>query len=613
MKKNTKYILVQSMDHLKFAKKKFNYDNYENLIWVTTSPYMHNYFINNKYNFINIESLIDLKEYDELMKVVLNNFPRLEVPPKINFINKNDYNIYLKNVYTPYVDTILYKTFLINNFYKKCSGKLIIISSENRNLNFLDKISIENNSINEMRFADYFSRIAKKNFPKVEIIYSPQNSKKIKMKINEIQSRSMGFYEKLLSLLNNNLSTIVYKFFFKLYEKNLIKKFRLNFFKKKKQIVIGSPTDHIEEAFLSLLIRGHEITFLKKNKLKLLTPNKQDVIKEYKNFIDYKNLFIKEIKKNKKINFCKSYLNTITDALFLISYAAAEFKKNSLSIENYAKKLSSDYDNNHILISNYYFNLIDVAYVSYLKKNNIDVVYTEHGPANGITEASKFRTSHYPMIVANKGIYVWQNSLKYIKGSLINHKIYIAGFSNKMTTKMFGVLKRYLIKKILKIKNNKKNICIVADRERNNSMHGPYSENDLLYYQVTRDTVNYFCQKYPNKNICLKLYPTNIYESNYDFADLKEKNSNLKVIRFIDFRFLREIFNEIYVFNGQSGFCWALAANASTFLINKKFQHNNVKEITEYKYNFSIKNVSGVHLLKKQIFKNNNSWINVLE
>ena len=142
-------------------------------------------------------------------------------------------------------------------------------------------------------------------------------------------------------------------------------------------------------------------------------------------------------------------------------------------------------------------------------------------------------------------------------------------------------------------------------------MHGPYSENDLLYYQVTRDTVDYFCRKFPDKNICLKLYPTNIYVQNYDFEDLKEKYLNLKVIRFIDFRFIREIFDEIYVFNGQSGLCWALASNADTFLINKKYQYCNVEELTASKHKININNVSNVTLLKKKFIKNDNSWIKI--
>jgi hypothetical protein len=607
-----KYILVQSLRLFEFAKKKFSYEDQENLVWVTTSPFLHNYFEINNYNFINLESLVELNEYNELMSIVLENYPKLDVPPIINLMNKDEYNNYLINIFTPLVDTILYKTFLINNFYEKCKGKIIIISSEDKDPNFLEKISITSNSINGRRFTDYFSRIARKNFSEIELIYCPEDTKILTQKIDEIQGRSMNFFEKLLSLLNNNLSSILFKCFLKLYEKKIIKKVRLNIFKRNKQIVIGSPTDHIEEAFLSLILNGYEITFLKKsNDIQLLKPNEDAVLKEFENLNHYKSTLKKKIQNTKKINLNKSYLDTLDESLLVLSYAIAELKKNYSSIENHVKKLSNIYDKNHIFMSNYFYDIIDVAYISFLKKNNNKVVYVEHGPANGITEASKIRSPHYPMMIANEGIYVWETSLKYIKDSLKNQKIYIAGFTNKMTTRIFFYVKKYLIKKILKIKNNKKNICIVADRERNNSMHGPYSENDLLYYQVTRDTVDYFCRKFPDKNICLKLYPTNIYAQNYDFEDLKEKYLNLKVIRFIDFRFIREIFDEIYVFNGQSGLCWALASNADTFLINKKYQYCNVEELTASKHKININNVSNVTLLKKKFIKNDNSWIKI--
>ena len=69
----------------------------------------------------------------------------------------------------------------------------------------------------------------------------------------------------------------------------------------------------------------------------------------------------------------------------------------------------------------------------------------------------------------------------------------------------------------------------------------------------------------------------------------------------------KKIVDEIYVFNGQSGLCWALASNADTFLINKKYQYCNVEELTASKHKININNVSNVTLLKKKFIKGKGS------
>jgi hypothetical protein len=228
---------------------------------------------------------------------------------------------------------------------------------------------------------------------------------------------------------------------------------------------------------------------------------------------------------------------------------------------------------------------------------------------HGAMTLYKSRLLTYPMILADVGVYYWNTSLKYLKDYVQLQKIFVAGFPRKMINTNLGFFKKYIIKKLLRIKNKKRCICIVADIERNNFMSGPYIENDHMYYNTTRSIVEYICLKFPEKNIFLKLYPTNRYMSNYDFEDMKLIYPNLIVTRFLDLRFLRDIFDEFYTSSGQSTLGWLLGSKAKVFFLEKKFQPCDLQEYCEKEYNFLIKNVKRVFLMKKIFFTNNNNWI----
>ena len=77
------------------------------------------------------------------------------------------------------------------------------------------------------------------------------------------------------------------------------------------------------------------------------------------------------------------------------------------------------------------------------------------------------------------------------------------------------------------------------------------------------------CKKYHRYNIVIKLYPTNRYLDNYEFNYLKDKYKNLIIIRFIDFRFLRFLFDKIYISSGLSALGWALGSNSEVIYLEK--------------------------------------------
>jgi len=602
----TLYILVQSLKQFYFARHKYGL---ENIVWITTSPAIQNFFENNKYNFENLESLINLEEYNEITNIIFKNSPDFSKIDSLKNINDLNLESYFLDEFNAMAAIFFYKTFLIINLIEKRHGKIIFITSEN-GLSKFDRIFDKGFKPGKYRFVDLFSRIAKKYFPAIIIDFVEEDSELLIKKEHQVSSRRMLIYEKILSLLNNNFSSYCFKIFKFLCKKKIIKKIRLNFFKKRQQIVIASSSDHIEESFISLLIKGYEVSFIfDLENYKFEKPNENDIINDLESSQLCKNIYIQNFINNKNIFFHHLYKDIISEIFFELARKSAELKKNLPAMEAHAINLYVKYQKDHLFLSKDLWGSFERYYLMFLKKKNNKIILTEHGVGHGAMPLYKSRLLTYPMILADVGVYYWNTSLKYLKDYVQLQKIFVAGFPRKMINTNLGFIKKYIIKKLLRIKNKKRCICIVADIERNNFMSGPYIENDHMYYNTTRFIVEYICLKFPEKNICLKLYPTNRYMSNYDFEDMKLIYPNLIVTRFLDLRFLRDIFDEFYTSSGQSTLGWLLGSKAKVFFLEKKFQPCDLQEYCEKEYNFLIKNVKRVFLMKKIFFTNNNNWI----
>ena len=196
-----------------------------------------------------------------------------------------------------------------------------------------------------------------------------------------------------------------------------------------------------------------------------------------------------------------------------------------------------------------------------------------------------------------------------IRKRFISSKSFNIWFSYKQWTQNFTKLKKYLIQKFLKLKNNKKSLLFVADIEKNNFISGPYIGTDLDYYKNTREIVKYLCENNVNKNVFLKLYPTNRYMQNYDFDDLKIKYKNLNIIRNIDFRFIREFFDEIYLSSYQSTLGWAISSSKPIYLIEREVAPINLSGLIREEISCNIKGIKKIYLLNKNFEKDKFDWI----
>ena len=605
-----KYILIESIEAYEYSKKFYN-KSLNEITWITTSPFLVNYFSSNNIRFIKIEESVSSEELNDLQKICtdFNDYLMLHLNNTNSWKNYIDFKYLFSGAYHHYISVMIYKCLIINKIVENFKDEIIIVGDP------YDEESINSNNIlYYSRFANIYAILAKKFFPKIKILKFEQDKKIMLRKHLEVKEGKMNFQEKLLSLLNKNFNSIFFKIFLKLNNINLLKKIKIFYKKKKKQIVIYEPTDTIECSFTKFLRKGYEVKILTIPNIPLENPNEKDIneyisvnkthlINKFENFfLKYKN-----VKHNHKFNLI------LESTLKKIIYKTFKIKKNFQLINKSFEKKFSEFDKNHLFFSNYFFSEIPVLYLLYIKKiKNIKIVLFEHGVVQGLGEALKYRVNFNPMNFANIGIYSWEKSLLYEK-NLSQQKILISGFSYKQWTQNFSKLKKILIKKYLKVNNKKKSIILVADIEKNNFISGPYIGTDLDYYKNTREIVKYLCENNINKDIYLKLYPTNRYMQNYDFEDLKNHYKNLKIIRNIDFRFVREFFEEIYISSYQSTLGWAISSSKPIFLIEREVAPINLSGLIQKQIPCDIKGITKIYLLNKKFKKDNFDWIQELE
>ena len=601
-----KYILIETIEAYEFSKK-FYSEVLDQVTWITTSPYLINYFDLNKVKFIKIEEKIDSSELNDLQKVctAFNDYLMQYLNETNNWKDYIDFKFLFSGAYHHYISVMIYKCYVINKIVENFKNEIIVVGNPDEDESINSK-----NILYYSRFANIYAIIAKNFFPDIKVLKFEQNKKIMIRKHLEVKESKMEFNEKLLSLLNNNLSSMLFKIFSKLNDKNIFNKIKIFYKKKIKQIVIYEPTDTIECSFANFLNQGYEFKILKLPQISLNEPDQQEVdnfFSEHKEhlkdqfesfFSNYTNL-----KHNNKFNL------VLETSVKKFIYKTIKIKKNFYILINHLIK-----NLRNLIMIIYFFQIIflgeiPVLYLLFIKRiKNIKIVLFEHGVVQGLGKALKYRINFNPMNIANIGIYSWKKSLLYEK-DLSHQKVLISGFSYKQWTQNFTKLKKYLIQKFLKLKNNKKSLLFVADIEKNNFISGPYIGTDLDYYKNTREIVKYLCENNVNKNVFLKLYPTNRYMQNYDFDDLKIKYKNLNIIRNIDFRFIREFFDEIYLSSYQSTLGWAISSSKPIYLIEREVAPINLSGLIREEISCNIKGIKKIYLLNKNFEKDKFDWI----
>jgi len=593
-----KYVFVESFSAYNFAKKKIKQ---KKICWISSSPKVCNFFLLNKIHCIQIETLATNQELDDIAKIS-KKICDVIISKSKTLIEKKYFDLRfvagIEIFHT--IHSLIYKTYLLNQILKVVNKKIICVGNSNlSNIDFF-RLGVFDNIFaflgNQFKKKIIFIEYKEKSDPNIEKLIHGHNN---------------FFFTKVVSFLNANFSTALYKVFnnLKILQKILNRGNR-------KQILIMKETDHISNSFYELLKKFNIVFFninLKDIEKKIRIKKNQILNDKFsKSYIDF-NLksasFLNNstLKKTELISYQKG-LSTITLKIFQNLQSIDE---NFFYIEKKLDKIISKYNKDFYILSNNALSYFQSIFALYCQSKGIKFFSFEHG-LRGLSEIDRSNKHYYTQYKANYGVFYWKKSVQYSHPSIHQKKI-IAGFPCSLKNKSFKFyLKKILIKISFRLSFFKKTIVFLSDLERNNS-NFPKFTNDYNIVKNNKKIISFLARQYPQKIIILKLYSTQRYLDIYNYEDLAKSFKNVRVLRDISFDYLIDAFDEIYLSHASSTLLKCISSNADVYFLKMKNNTDLIKPFIKRKVKINIKSLDSSYLLKKNYSKISNKWINYLK
>ena len=522
------HFIIENLESYDFVKSKYPHDDL--FFWTTNEQIVQRLSVSEKIS--HLEKFVKQEDINNIGKAsyVFQEKICHQINKKFKFDKDLNFGeVFANSIYRNFF-ILNYKSLLIKNLLKRFNDKKIKIycvgNSEIKNNKILD--------INFDRFDNIFSIISKNiKHKNIENLYFKLTEQKINDKKFDAENRSLSYFEKYLSLMDNTFGSFCYKIYYKAYF--LFKLENINFFKKK--LYVFGYNDTISYLFLKLLRRGNFINFIKKPKYNKYNEKKID-----RSIYDYFIKISEDIVSNYlqifglKIDIFQNECIKIFSKK--ISTSITNFQNNINDIDKYYSNLVSKIQNNSTVLSNGFFSSGDILLYYYLKKKKSKIISFDHGISMGMSKYRDFFDRFYGTKYGDIGVFSNNFALKTQKKYAPKQKYIVAGSAPQIAVKMN--LNKQLIKSYFKIKKNKKVIIIVAKLARNNLFISPYQANDYKFYKITKKICEIICREKKDYTVILKLYPGARYIDEYEFDDLK-KYQNLKIIKNFDFRWLRLI------------------------------------------------------------------------
>ncbi len=448
------------------------------------------------------------------------------------------------------------------------------------------------------RFDTIYSILASESHNiELKVILHEENKERLYQLCDYVKHRKMDFYEKILSILNNTPSSFFYKLWRLVSSNTSFKKIRI-FFYPRKNIFVHRDCELIEESFIAEMIKGASFS-----RLPVLPNIKHTNTIPDHNYSSVKSELLKACKESLNHNGFE-YSEIIETGCILainrILKVVNNFCKNQENIHNEFEQVLAKIGKKGELRSNFFSHPIEKMFAIYCLDKGVPVTAYEHGVTLGLSKWSQYPAQYWGMQLASIGVYHCHQSVNQLKPWIKDQKVIIKGMPTTTKKINFIFFQKRLVKKWLKIKVDKKVVMYIADLERNNSIHGPFQENDYQYLNTTRNILYDLSYRFPHYTILLKLYPTHRYPESYTFTDLIKKIPNLKIIQNMDFRYIRSAADIIALSSSQSTLGWAAGSNAEILFYEKKANPSCLdgKELES-----SINGVNRLFILNKESIK----------
>lgn len=381
-----------------------------------------------------------------------------------------------------------------------------------------------------------------------------------------VTHRRMGRREKLLSILNNTPSSFALKVVKNLRARKLypLRHVALNP-RAQKTVYLGRECELLDEAFLGLLLRGNRVGWLPALPKVPMNCDPQPLPDE--------DALLRDVSA------------TVTRTLAGVWHDGALFKAcldlvlSRMTIvlrrlRMHVPQLRSAFEGlldglapRRLIASAIMTTPDERLFCCLCCERGEHLALFEHGVTQGLSRWTDHSDAFYAMQAGDIGVYHCPLSARMMVRYAPGQKTLVAGVPAVMGSPRLVAIQKRLARRWLNIRAEEHVVMYVADLDRNNVVYGPYAENDLQFLDKTESIVAGLTRTFPNSTILVKLYPTQRYVDLCDFAWLEERFPNVRLIRDMDFRFVRFVADALVVTSSQSTLGWVCGAQTDvTFM-----------------------------------------------
>ncbi len=384
-----------------------------------------------------------------------------------------------------------------------------------------------------------------------------------------VSGHRMGLWEKLLSLLSNTPSSFAYKVWRSLAARGRLRGLRL-WPRPRRRLFVGKDCELIEEFFLGLLARGAQFSRLPGLPRAAVDDARAEALPGAQALAaDLEALCARAVRDEGQpcgpavAAACSLTAKRLVLAMTRLRAALPEL---TAAFERLAAAVGPE----AMVVGNYFTGPEERLFGLYCLDRGLAVTSFEHGVTLGLSDWARYPAPFWGMLCAGSGVYHWERSLDDIRPWLDGRRAIMGGVPRVTARVPLRGVQRRLARRWLGIPAQARVVMYVADVERNNAAYGPHTDNDLQYAQVTEAVVDELARREPDAVVLLKLYPTHRYPESHGFEELLARRPQVRVIKDMDFRFIRAAADLIALSSGQSTLGWALGAGCPVWMFEKR-------------------------------------------
>lgn len=380
----------------------------------------------------------------------------------------------------------------------------------------------------------------------------------------EVEARvarpGMGLAEKGLSLLNNTVGSFCFKTWKNLAARRLWPTRRVSLWPvARRRVWLFKDCEMIEESFLGLLLSGASVGRLgalpqaPDSQEPFWGPGREEFLAAVRDLVG-RCLAAEGLETAPAVDVA------VTLAAERAALALGCLRDNLDDLTAGFEKTLAPVRAKDVILTNSLNTPAQRIFNCFCRHRGIEVAACDHGVTLGLTEWSRYFCRHFGMAQAATGVYHLPEGAAEAREFAPDQRQVVVGVPRVTLKPPMAGLQRRLARSWLGIGSDEHVVMFAANLDRNNAVYGPGNENDLHFLQSTEAVVDALCVAWPASTVMLKLYPSQRYADSWRFEDLAARLPNLRIVKDMDFRFIRSAADVIVTGSSQSTLGWCLGS-----------------------------------------------------